>query len=129
MHITLIISVAEWQTIVSLMGVYSSSALEQLHKKMNLGDYEFETSQVIQSLQDKGLARQEAQGLLLEPLIHLLVKEAMTAETITELRQGTYTLKCPNMYMLFEPYEYAPSMWRIVPLQNMESILQYSNNN
>ena len=123
LYSTLIVSEAEWQVLVGLVCDSPSEALKQLMAKMI--ESPIKNNDTLQSLIGKRLVRQSGQEMVFEPLVYLLVNEAVAATSFQELKSKTYALICGNICLLFEPYKHAENMWRIVPFQDMEKLLDF----
>jgi hypothetical protein len=74
------------------------------------------------SLIDKGLAAQEGDTLVLDPLLALLAGEARAAVSAREISPGIFIIQCPRLCLLFAPYTRAAGMWRIAPFKNEDEL-------
>jgi len=121
MNTALVISGEEWYGLIALKGRAVPEALQQL-----IGEMRIDTSNkadIVSTLQEKRLARQVGDVLTMEPLLNLVIEEAISAHSFHKAAPDSFALACPNMSILFTRYEWAAGMWRIAPFKDMHALL------
>jgi len=78
---------------------------------------------IVSTLQEKRLAQWDGNSLKIEPLLNLIIDEAMAAQSIHTAKADVYAVECPSMCLLISRYEWAAGTWRIAPFQDMHALL------
>ena len=124
MNTALILSAGEWRYLLELKNRELTEPLKIINDAIAvLPDYS--RPGTVEALREKRLAVQDGDSLVLEPLLNLIVEEAALSYAIEEISPGAYALRCPNMFLLFMPYEWGENMWRIAAFRGMVELAEF----
>ena len=124
MNTALILSAGEWGYLMEIKNNGSSEPIEILNGAIGVMQ-DCNRLEIVASLQEKRLAVQDGDSLVLEPLLNLVVEEAALSYAIEEISPGAFALRCPNMCLLFMPYEWGEKMWRIAAFRDMGELTDF----
>jgi len=117
MNASLVLSGDELLGLVALKGRAVAEPFQQILEEMRANASG--SIDILSALQDRRLAQMDGNALKIEPLLNLIVEEAVAARSAKKEAPGSYSVECPNMCLLVTRYEWAEGMWRITPFKDI----------